>query len=334
MTANTADISGISVSSSDAWSPDMTSAPRLKPVTMMIAASAAKVARIPQTRHPYTRNRLIQIKWKGTVAHPRNIKIPATLTRTKIHQPISTWYRRHPEATRSAKVNPVAYAADGRDHVRFQLRPQPPDVDVDHVRLRVEAVAPDRRQQALLGDRAARMLHQLRQEHRLPPGQPHGPGPGVRLLADGVEHDLRSGENVRVRQAPVPDPRLDPGQQFIQHERLGQVVVGAHFEAVHLRRGVGQAGEHDDRLGRPEPHQPAQDGHAVGPRHQQVEDDYAVGTREGQPQALLAVGGGVDLQSLAAQGAGEEAEHPRLVVYRQNAVTHLDPRLVQTSQLL
>src|SRR5215468_9352666 len=177
MTANTADISGISVSSSDAWAPDMTSAPRLKPVTMMIAASAAKVARIPQTRHPYTRNRLIQIKWKGTVAHPRNIRIPATLTRTKIHQPISTWYRRHPEATRSAKVNPVAHAADGRDHVRFQLRPQPP---------------------------------------------PHGPGPGVRLLADRVEHHLGGGENVRVRQAPVPDPRLDPGQQLIKHERLGQ----------------------------------------------------------------------------------------------------------------
>src|SRR6266487_387582 len=319
MAANTADISGISASSSGAWSPDTTSTPRLKPVTMMMAASAAKVARIPQSRHPYTRNRPIQIKWNGTVAHSRNIRIPATLASTKIHQPISTRYRRHRREIRSAKVNPVADAADGGDHVRVQLRPQPPDVDVDHIRLRVEAVAPDRGQEALLGNRAARMLHQLRQQHRLPPCQSHGPGPGVRLLADRVEYDLGGGENMRVGQAPVPDP----GQQLIQHERLGQVVVGAHFEAGHLRRGVGQAGEHDDWLGWPEPHQPAQDGHAVGAWHQQVEDDDAIGTRECQPQALLAVGGGVDLQSLATQGPGEEAEHPRLVVYRKNSVAHL-----------
>src|SRR5215831_8459327 len=176
MAANTADISGISASSSGAWSPDMTSAPRLKPVMMMIVASAAEVARILQSRHPYTRNKLIQIKWNGTVAHSRNIRIPATLTRTKIHQPISIRYRRHRPAIHSAKVNPVAHAADGGDHVRFQLRPQPPDVDVDHIRLRIEAVAPDRREQALLGNRAARMLHELGQQHRLPPRQPHGPG--------------------------------------------------------------------------------------------------------------------------------------------------------------
>src|SRR5215467_699450 len=183
-------MSGISASTSGAWSPDATSMPRLKPVTMMMTASAARAARIPQSRQPYMRNRLIQIKWKGTIAHSRNIRIPATLTRTKIHQPVSTRYRPHQQAIRSAKVNLVAHAADGGDHLRFQLRPQPPDVDIDHVRLRVEAVAPDRRQEALLGNRAARMAHQLRQQHRLPPGQPHGPGPGVGLLADRVEHDL------------------------------------------------------------------------------------------------------------------------------------------------
>src|SRR6266702_2962009 len=330
MAANTADISGISVSSSAAWSPDMTSAPRLKPVTMMIAASASEVARIVQTCHPYSKDRLIQIKWNGTVAHSRSIRIPATLTRTKIHQPISTRYRRHKQPIRSAKVNPVAHAANGGDHVRFQLRPQSPDVYVDHVRLRVEAVAPDRRQEALLGNRAARMLHELGEEHRLPPCQPHGPGPRVRLLADRVKYDLGGGENMRIRQAPVPDPRLDPGQQLIQHERLGQVVVGAHFEALHLRRGVGQAGEHDHCLTGPKPHQPAQDGHAVGAWHQQVEDDDAIGTRECQPQPLFAVGGRVDLQALAAQGPGDEAEHPRLVVYRENTIAHLRSRVELT----
>src|SRR4249920_4137557 len=127
----------------------MTTVPRLIPVTMMIAPSVTEVGRIAQTRHPYSKDRLIQIKWNGTVAHSRNIRIPATLTRTKTHQPISTQYRRHKQPIRSAKVNPVAHAADGGDHVRLQLRPQPPHVDVDHVRLRVEAVAPDRRQEAL-----------------------------------------------------------------------------------------------------------------------------------------------------------------------------------------
>src|SRR5215831_20641723 len=125
-------MSGISASTSGAWSPDATSMPRLKPVTMMMTASAARAARIPQSRQPYMRNRLIQIKWNGTVAHSRNIRIPATLTRTKIHQPTSTRYRRQKEPIHSAKVNSVAHATDRGDHVRFQFRPQPPDVDVDH----------------------------------------------------------------------------------------------------------------------------------------------------------------------------------------------------------
>ena len=65
---------------------------------------------------------------------------------------------------------------------------------------------------------------------------------------------------------------LHPGQQLPGIERLGQVVVGAHFEAEDTVRLVAPGREHDDRClgGRPEI---AAEVEAVLAREHEVEDD-------------------------------------------------------------
>src|SRR6266704_4515421 len=60
-----------------------------------------------------------------------------------------------------------------------ELRPEPPDADVDDVGARIELDAPYRRQQLALGHRVPAMLHQGAQAEELEPGQGHRPGPAV-----------------------------------------------------------------------------------------------------------------------------------------------------------
>src|SRR6516165_2372214 len=46
------------------------------------------------------------------------------------------------------------------DQLEAELRPEPPDADVDDVGTGVEIVAPDRRQQLILAHRLAHVLHE------------------------------------------------------------------------------------------------------------------------------------------------------------------------------
>src|SRR6266498_2765550 len=107
------------------------------------------------------------MKWKGTVAHWLKIRMPHAFTPTKIHHPTSMRWCRKPRASRSPhsgglEINAIADAPYRRDDIRPELLPQSSDVDVHNVCLRVEVVAPHRRQQARFGHTRPGVLHQLR----------------------------------------------------------------------------------------------------------------------------------------------------------------------------
>src|SRR6266540_2524835 len=181
----------------------ITSSSKAAPVSKMTAASAVEVARNPQTRQPYISDSPIQMKWKGTVAHSENARIPATLTNTKRHQRISIQYRRANAAarrvaiTRLVKVHPITRPAYGDDGVRNKLCAQPPHVHVDDVGSGREAVAPHGRQEALLGDCVASVSHELGQQHRFPASQRNRSRSGIRLLPDRVQHQPARRERAR-----------------------------------------------------------------------------------------------------------------------------------------
>jgi hypothetical protein len=99
-------------------------------------------------------------------------------------------------------------------------------------------------------------------------GQVAEPDPGRRLGRRGAPHR-----------------RAHPGQQLVHAERLGQVIVGPGVERFHLVRGVGPAGQHDDRRGSPAA-QPADHVHAVHVGQSQVEDDQVRRVGGGQRQRL------------------------------------------------
>jgi hypothetical protein len=73
-----------------------------------------------------------------------------------------------------------------------------------------------------------------------------------------------------------PQPEPDACEQLGQQERLGQVILGAAFEAIDLRGGVVYARHHDHRLVWAGGQDAVQDVHAVHVRHYQVQDDEVV----------------------------------------------------------
>src|SRR5262249_38148023 len=94
--------------------------------------------------------------------------------------------------------------------------------------------------------------------------------------------------------------RADPGQQLVDGERLGDVVVGARVEGVHLVLAPGPAGQHDDRHLGPAA-QPVDDLDAVDVRQAEVEDDQVGRAVLGLPQRAGPVGGHRHLEPAGRQ---------------------------------
>ena len=94
------------------------------------------------------------------------------------------------------------------------------------------------------------------------------------------------------------DDRVDAGDQFVLVERLGQIVVGAVAEALHLVLDAGHAGEDQDRR--------LDLGHAQRPQHLvaghvgqiEVEQDDVVVVELAEVDAFLAEVRHVDVEIL------------------------------------
>src|SRR6516225_3091833 len=108
----------------------------------------------------------------------------------------------------------ISGTAHRLDQVEAELRPEPPDADIDDVGTGVEIVAPDRRQQLVLADRLARVLHELPEQQELQPGQGHRARSVVGLETADVEDEIAGPEHLArlVRLTAQLDPH--PGQQF------------------------------------------------------------------------------------------------------------------------
>ena len=112
--------------------------------------------------------------------------------------------------------------------------------------------------------------------------------------------------------------RPDPGEQFVDAERLGDVVVGAGVERVHLVLAAGPAGQHDDRDVGPAA-QAADDVDAVHVGQAEVEHDQVRVLAGGQRAARRPPSAAtVDVVAPGAQVDPQRAQDLRLVVDDQD----------------
>src|ERR1700733_9906846 len=176
--------------------------------------------------------RLAQMRWKGMVSQLGNMSMRSRLARAKIVHTVSITRAGYGQPRRGSFLasSPghelIALTPHGLDQVEAQLGAEAADAHVNDVGPRVELVAPDGGEQLALGDRVPRVLRELAQQQELEPGEMHRAVADVRHQPGHVEGDLAGPDDL----AAQPDP--DPGEQFGEGERLGQVVLGAAFEQV------------------------------------------------------------------------------------------------------
>ena len=110
----------------------------------------------------------------------------------------------------------------------------------------------------------------------------------------GIEADRPASEFALGVAGRAAQQRAHPRQHLFEMERLGDIVVGAGIEALHLVAPAIARGEDQDRHGAPGAPPGFQHRDAVHLRQADVEDDRVVGLALAEIMALLAVEGAVD----------------------------------------
>src|SRR5690242_6920367 len=98
------------------------------------------------------------MKWNGIVSQSGQSSIATRFAAAKANHAASTALRCN---------QPIAAMPHGLDRVGAELLPQPADADLDDVRLRIEVVSPDVREQALAADDLALVQDEVVQEPEL-----------------------------------------------------------------------------------------------------------------------------------------------------------------------
>ena len=113
--------------------------------------------------------------------------------------------------------------------------------------------------------------------------------------------------------------RPQPGQQLLQRERLGQVVVGAGVEALDPVADGVAGGEHQDGYVVAGGAQRAGGLDAVEPRHHHVHDDHVGRRPRRSRQRLGAVGGQGHVVPVELQRPAQRLAHGPVVVDDEDA---------------
>ena len=130
------------------------------------------------------------------------------------------------------------------------------------------------------------------------------------------QHLVGAGAVARMRPA---EQRAQPGEQLLQRERLGEVVVGAGVEPLHPVADRVAGGEHQDRQVVARGAQRAGGLDAVEARHHHVDHEGVRGLPGDAGQRLGTVAGQRDGVAVELQGAAQRLAHRPVVVDDEDA---------------
>src|SRR5215470_936480 len=165
----------------------MTSLPIAAAVVAAAVAASAAIWRIGKSLAPNSSARPIQIRSSGNICHLGN----KTMATMQISQSSNHTISGCMLAAKGwSRCEPVALTTHRLYQSEPELRPQPPDADVDDVRTRIKVDAPDRRQELALGHRVAPLFHEGSQAQELEPGQRNRPGTAIRDQPSRVQAEL------------------------------------------------------------------------------------------------------------------------------------------------
>ncbi len=195
----------------------------------------------------------------------------------------------------------------------LQLLPEVADVHLADVLVALEVVSPDTSREVGLGNDLPGLAHEVEQEPVFGRRQGETAHPAPRVVAPGVELEIRDPKDLRRRLAPAKHRAQMRGQD-LEAERLDEVVIGPGVQPDDLiaRRILG--GQHQDpEIGLLATDLPT-DGEAVRSGHEHVEHDRVGSPFADGAQREDAVRRRPHLVALACQRPCEDARHAVIVV--------------------
>lgn len=120
-------------------------------------------------------------------------------------------------------------------------------VHVDHVRSRVEVVAPHVAEQLFPRQHLPGMAQERLRQRKLPRRQIHRATIHFGLSRTQIQMQTTAGQHGQLRCAIRRQPHPDASQQFFEPERLGHVIVGAAFQPGDRIVHAGARRQHDHR---------------------------------------------------------------------------------------
>ncbi len=110
----------------------------------------------------------------------------------------------------------------------------------------------------------------------------------------GIQRDRAAGQFGLGVAGGAAQQRADPGQDFLEMKRLGDIVVGAGVETLHLVAPAVARGEDQHRHGAPVAAPGLQHRNAVHLRQADIEHDRVIGLAVAEKVPLLAVERAID----------------------------------------
>ena len=164
------------------------------------------------------------------------------------------------------------------------------------------------------GDHAAGVVHQVGQQAVFVAGELDRIAVDRDAAGAGVEPDRPAVELALGVAGGAAQQRPDARQHLLDMERLGDVVVGAGVEALHLVAPAVARGQHQHRHGAAGAAPGFQHRDAVHLRQADVEDHRVIGLGLAEVMAFLAVEGAVDHIARVGQRRGELAVEVGIVL--------------------
>ena len=221
-------------------------------------------------------------------------------------------------------VQGVAGRTDGSDQVHLRAvvdcSAQAPDMDVNRAQLDIDVAAPDGVQQLLAAEHPLGMLQEVAQQLELGRPQMHRTFTAPHPVRGEVHDQIIKGQHLRFQaRLRAAHYRAHAGDQLGRRKGLGDVIIGAAFQAADLVAFLAARGQHDDRdiggLG-PPAQLPAYFDTGEHGQHP-VEQDEIRPFLLDQDHCFLTVAGLGDAKSLTFQIVAQQRHEIGFVLYNE-----------------
>lgn len=187
------------------------------------------------------------------------------------------------------------------------LAPDALDVHIDEVGTGVVVVVPDVFAELGAVEDASGRPHEAGEEGELAGGERDRLCTSADVAGEEVDVEFTGGEQAGLVAGAASQDGVEPGDEFVGVEGLGEVIVSAEIQAFDAFVEGGAGGQEEDGNGIPEFAELAEDAEAVAARQHDVEHEGIVGMGRGEREGVGAIVAGIDdeaggLECLADEG--------------------------------